>query len=311
MPHAGKRSMSAPEWAMLIGLSVLWGGSFFFTGIAFTELPPLTFVVLRVGIAALILNLVLPFAGLRLPGGCTVWAAFLGMGLLNNVEPFCLIVLGQTHIASGFAAILNATMPLFTVIVAHRLTTDEWMTGNRFSGALVGLAGVATMVGPAAFAGLDASLLAQVAILGAALSYACAGVFGRRFKRMGIPPLAVAAGQLTVGRTAGVARCAGDRPAVDIAGPRSIRLGSNPRHRHAVDRACLRPLFPAPGHLRGDQPVAGHLLVPVSAILLGGAGPGRTSGTTALSRDGPDQMRPRGHRRAPPAPRSRSRGRMR
>ena len=189
--------MSAPEWAMLIGLSVLWGGSFFFTGIALTELPPLTFVVLRVGIAALILNMVLPFAGLRLPGGCAVWAAFLGMGLLNNVVPFSLIVWGQTHIASGFAAILNATTPLFTVIVAHRLTTDERMTGNRFSGVLVGLAGVATMVGPAAFAGFDASLLAQVAILGAALSYACAGVFGRRFKRMGIPPLAVAAGQLT------------------------------------------------------------------------------------------------------------------
>lgn len=197
MPHSGKRSMSATEWAMLVGLSVLWGGSFFFTGIALTELPTLTFVLLRLGLAALILNMVLPFAGLRLPGGCAVWAAFLGMGLLNNVVPFCLIVWGQTHIASGFAAILNATTPLFTVVVAHRLTTDERMTGNRLAGVLAGLAGVAAMVGPAAFAGLDASLLAQLAILGAALSYACAGVFGRRFKRMGIPPLAVAAGQLT------------------------------------------------------------------------------------------------------------------
>lgn len=197
MPAAVNRTMSAPDWAMLIGLSVLWGGSFFFTGVALSGLPPLTLVVLRVGLAALILNLVLPFAGLRLPRRPRVWAAFLGMGFLNNAVPFCLIVWSQTHIASGLASILNATTPLFTVALAHFITVDERLTGNRLAGVLVGFAGVAAMVGPAALIGTGDDLLPQAAVLGAATSYACAGIFGRRFRRMDVPPLTTAAGQLT------------------------------------------------------------------------------------------------------------------
>ncbi|WP_082482518.1 DMT family transporter [Methylobacterium sp. Leaf123] len=182
---------------MLLGLSVLWGGSFFFAGVALSALPPLTLVVLRVGLAALILNAALPLAGLRLPRGRGVWVAFVWMGLLNNVVPFCLIVWGQTQIASGLAAILNATTPLFTVVVAHRLTSDERMTGNRLAGVLTGLLGVAVMIGAGVFADDGSHLLAQLAVLGAALSYALAGVFGRRFQRMNIPPLATATGQVT------------------------------------------------------------------------------------------------------------------
>jgi len=120
------------------------------------------------------------------------------MSILNNVIPFTLIVWGQSHIASGLASILNATTPLFTVIVAHYLTVDERLTGQKFAGVIVGFVGVAVMIGAAAFVSLDTSILAQLAILGAALSYGFSGVFGRRFKTMGIPPLATAAGQVTV-----------------------------------------------------------------------------------------------------------------
>ncbi len=197
MPPAMNRTMSTPEWAMLLSLSVLWGGSFFFTHVALSALPPLTLVVLRVGLAALILNAVMPVFGLAMPRGTEVWTAFLFMGLLNNVVPLSLIVWGQTHIASGLAAILNATTPLFAVLVAHVGTPDERMTGKRLAGVLVGLAGVVVMVGPVVLSGFGTNLLAQVAVLGAALSYACAGVFGRRFRRMGVPPLATAAGQVT------------------------------------------------------------------------------------------------------------------
>jgi drug/metabolite transporter (DMT)-like permease len=197
MSSAVNRPMSVVEWAMLLSLSVLWGGSFFFTGVALSALPPLTLVVLRVGIAALILNLILPFAGVRRPRGRAVWQAFLGMGLLNNVVPFCLIVWGQTHIASGLAAILNSTTPLFTVVAAHWLTSDERMTGNRLVGALIGLGGVAVMIGAGAMAEAGGDLPAQLAVLGAALSYALAGIFGRRFGRMGVAPLATATGQVT------------------------------------------------------------------------------------------------------------------
>jgi drug/metabolite transporter (DMT)-like permease len=119
------------------------------------------------------------------------------MGLLNNVAPFCLIVWGQAHIASALAAILNATTPLSTVVVAHFLTDDEKMTGKRLAGVLFGLAGVAVMIGPDALKGLGGDLAAQLAVLLAAVSYAFAGVYGRRFARMGVAPLGAATGQVT------------------------------------------------------------------------------------------------------------------
>ena len=119
------------------------------------------------------------------------------MGLLNNAIPFCLIVWGQTHIASGLAAILNATTPLWTVLVAHRFTSDQRMTSSRLAGVFIGLVGVAVMVGPAAIAGLGIDVVSQLAVLGASVSYAVAGVFGRRFRSMDLNPVVTAAGQVT------------------------------------------------------------------------------------------------------------------
>ncbi|GJD49298.1 putative amino-acid metabolite efflux pump [Methylobacterium crusticola] len=197
MPATVNRPMNPAEWGMLLGLSVLWGGAFVFVGVALREVPPLTLVVLRVALAALVLNLALPAFGLGVPRDRRSWAAFASMGLLNNVVPFCLIVWGQTHIAAGLAAILNATTPLWGVVVAHVLTEDERLTGNRLAGVLAGLAGVAVMIGPAALAGLGVDVVAQAAVLAAALSYAFAGVFGRRFRRMGLAPAVTATGQVT------------------------------------------------------------------------------------------------------------------
>jgi drug/metabolite transporter (DMT)-like permease len=196
------RPMGRREWAMLIALSVLWGGSFFFNALALKELPPFTIVFLRVGLAALILNAALPLLRLRLPSDPNIWAAFIGMGLLNNAVPFTLFVWGQTHIASGLASILNATTPLFTVVVAHVFTSDEKLTGDRLLGVLLGLTGVIVMIGPQALAGLaiadlGGDTLAELACLGAAFSYACAGVYGRRFTRLGVAPLSTATGQVT------------------------------------------------------------------------------------------------------------------
>jgi drug/metabolite transporter (DMT)-like permease len=193
---ATNRPMNALEWGLLLSLSVLWGGSFFFVGVAVRELPPLTIVVLRVLLAALALLAIGRFMGLRLPGERRVWAAFLGMGLLNNVIPFTLIVWGQTHIASGVASILNATTPLFTVVVAHFLTADEKMSIGRLAGVLVGLVGVAVMIGGTALQSLGVNVIAQLACVAAALAYAFAGVFGRRFQAMGVAPIATATGQV-------------------------------------------------------------------------------------------------------------------
>jgi drug/metabolite transporter (DMT)-like permease len=191
------RTMTPTEWSMLLTMSVLWGGSFFFVGIAVKELPPLTIVSLRVALAAAMLCPMLRMFGLRFPNERRAWAAFLGMGLLNNVIPFCMIVWAQTQIPSGLAAILNAATPLFTVLVAHAFTPDEKLTGTRLAGVLVGLAGVVVIIGPNAFQGIGDGVLAELAVLAAALSYAFAGVFGRRFARMGIAPIATATGQVT------------------------------------------------------------------------------------------------------------------
>jgi drug/metabolite transporter (DMT)-like permease len=191
------KAMTATEWGLLIALSGLWGGSFFFNGVVVKALPPFTIVALRVGVAAVALFALTRLLGLAMPKEGQIWANFFGMGLLNNLIPFCLIVWGQTHIASSLAAILNATTPLFAVLVAHVLTEDEKLTANRLAGVVIGFLGVAVMVGPAALGGLGTNLLAQAAVLGGALSYALAGIFGRRFRRMGIPPLVTATGQVT------------------------------------------------------------------------------------------------------------------
>lgn len=197
MTNSNPPRMGALEWALLIALSIIWGGSFLFVGIAVSALPTFTIVLLRVAIAALALHLVLRAWRIPLPGDAATWAAFFGMGLLNNVIPFSLIAWGMTHIASGLASILNATTPLFTVLLAHALTGDERLTRARLAGVLIGIAGVVVLIGPEALQGLGGDVLAQIAVLGAACSYGFAGIFGRRFKRMGIPPLATATGQVT------------------------------------------------------------------------------------------------------------------
>ncbi len=190
-----KSAMGPGEWALLIALSLLWGGSFFFAEVALQELPPLTVVFGRVGIGALVLLALVKASGLPWPRAPSLWGAFFAMGALNNVIPFSLIVWGQTEIASGLAAILNATTPLFTVVLAHVLTRDEKITLPKLAGLLAGFAGVAVMIGPQAARGLDAPVLAQLAVLGAAVSYACAGIYGRRFR--GTPALVTAAGQVS------------------------------------------------------------------------------------------------------------------
>jgi drug/metabolite transporter (DMT)-like permease len=189
--------MTPLEWAMLIALSILWGGSFFFTSVALTGLPPFTIVALRVGIAAIILNLLLPAMGLRMPLTLSAWTSFFGLGVLSNALPFCLIVWGQTQIASGLASILNATTPLFTVLIAHVATDDEKISSNRLAGVLIGFAGVAVLIGPEALAGAGANVLAQLSCIAAAICYGCAGVYGRRMRTMGIQPLAASTGMVT------------------------------------------------------------------------------------------------------------------
>lgn len=189
--------MGVREWLMLFALSILWGGSFFFVEIAVSELPPLVIVLCRVGLAASVLWAIILARGIALPHGREVWLTFLGMGMLNNAIPFFLIVWGQQSIASGLASILNATTPIFTVVIAHFFLADEQISTRKFVGILIAIAGVVILVLPSIGLGETSSLLGQLAILGATISYGFASVFGRRFKSLGISPMMSSAGQLT------------------------------------------------------------------------------------------------------------------
>lgn len=198
MSHSStpNRPMTLFEWGMLLILATVWGGSFFFNGIAVRELPVFTIVVSRVALAAIILLMILRLRGERMPRNRRAWTAFLGMGLLNNAIPFSLIVWGQQHIASGVASILNAATPLFTVIFAHFLTSDERMTGGKFVGVLIGFVGISVMIGSDALHNLGVNVAAQFMCLAGAISYAFAGIYGRRFRAMGISPMSTATGQV-------------------------------------------------------------------------------------------------------------------
>ena len=138
------------DWALLVLLSVLWGGSFFFNGVILREVPPLTLVLLRVALAAIILLPLLRAYGISFPKGVSGWAPFFAIGLFNNVLPFSLIVTGQTYVPSGLASILNATTPLFTVIVMA-IAGEETLHPRRVAGVIAGLIGGDPM-GPDALA---------------------------------------------------------------------------------------------------------------------------------------------------------------
>ncbi len=194
--HGG--TMSAFEWALLLLLSLIWGGSFFFNKILLGAFEPLTIVLGRTGIAAVALLAVIHLAGGRLPRDLSAWKIFAGMSLLNNLVPFALILWGQKHIASGLAAILNATTPLFAAVLASGLA-GERLGAHRFAGVVIGLAGVAVMMGPDVIAGgLGGNVLAQLAVLAAAFSYGLSSLYGRRLHALRIAPKTAAAGQLTV-----------------------------------------------------------------------------------------------------------------
>jgi drug/metabolite transporter (DMT)-like permease len=198
-PPMIREQMNRSDWTILLVLALIWGGAFLFIGIAVRHVPPLTYVWLRLTIAAAGLWTYVLFTRERIGLPRQVLGSILLLALLNNALPFALFGWGQTHIASGLASILNATTPIWGVVVAHLLTNDERMSPRKLAGVLLGFGGVATMIGPSLLSDIGTSGLAELACVGASLSYALAAVWARRFKRLGVSPLSVTTGQLTAG----------------------------------------------------------------------------------------------------------------
>ena len=188
------KTMGLTEWLLIGVLSVVWGGSFFFIEVAVAEVTPLTLVLCRVGLAAMVLLSYGALTGRRIPRDPSLWGAFMVLGALNNLLPFSLIAWSQQHIQSSLASILNATTPVFSVVLAHFLTGEERLTVNRAAGVLLSWLGVALLIGIESLGGLDLKIAGYTAVLGAALCYACAAIFGRRFKQ--VPPITVSTGML-------------------------------------------------------------------------------------------------------------------
>ncbi|HEU0309828.1 MAG TPA: EamA family transporter [Sphingomicrobium sp.] len=191
--------MNRSDWLTLIALAVIWGAAFLFISVAVHEVAPLTYVWLRLLLAAGAMWLFLWWRGEPSGLPSRVWGSILVLALFNNAIPFVLFGWGQTHIASGLASILNATTPIWGVVVAHLFTHDEKLSGRKLAGVLLGFAGVTVMIGPALLGSLGNNVLAQIACVTAALCYAFAGVWARRFRKMGLSPISVTTGQLTAG----------------------------------------------------------------------------------------------------------------
>jgi drug/metabolite transporter (DMT)-like permease len=259
--------MRLADWGQLILLGAIWGGSFFFARVAVAEMHPLVLVLFRVAIAAAALQIYLALRGPSFRLALPHIGLFFLLALTNNVIPFSLIFAGQTELGAGIAAILNATTPFWTLIVANAMTADEKLSWNKLAGIGLGIAGTAVMVGPGVLAGLGGPAWPKFALIGASLSYAFALMVARRLKS--VPPPVLATGQLTASTVIMV-------PVILLTtGPAGLFSASVPVWAAVLGLALLSTAF---AYILYFNLVASAgatnaslvtLIVPVSAILLG------------------------------------------
>lgn len=191
---AAQLTLGTAEWLLIMLHSILWGASFFFGAVAIREVPSLSITGFRAIPASIIVVGVCLSMGLAIPLKASYWGRMFVLGILNNIAPMLLILWAQHQVASGVAAVFNATTPLFVVVIAHFVSADERFTWNKGLGLLVGIAGVSVLVGTNVTSGATGSVLAKAALLGAAMCYAFAGIFARKTSREA--PFVIAAGQL-------------------------------------------------------------------------------------------------------------------
>jgi len=208
--HASTSMIDRQTWLLLILLSVLWGASFFFSGVALRELPPMTVALVRIVLGAALLFPLFKIRGGVLPSSLAGWMPFFVMGLLNNIIPFSLILAGQLRITSGLASVLNATTPLFSVLILASFG-DERLIARRIVGVVIGLIGVVVLHGPG-IVDSESQTTGMLLCLGGALSYGFSGLWGRR-KFNNVPPLTSSTCQLIISSVVmAIIAAAVDRP---------------------------------------------------------------------------------------------------
>ncbi len=187
-------SMTGGNWTLLGMLSLIWGSGFLFSKIAVEDIGPPTMVLIRVSLGSLLLYAIIRLRGIPLPRGWTLWRPLFVLGLLNTTLPFTLNAWGLTRIDSGLAGILTATVPIFTVMIAHFATRDEHVTGAKATGIAVGIVGVVVILGTDLGSLATGSGPGKLAILLSSLLYGISAVYARSLKD--IPPMILTLGQL-------------------------------------------------------------------------------------------------------------------
>jgi drug/metabolite transporter (DMT)-like permease len=185
------------ELVLLVALATLWGASYTFIKIGVESIPPLTLIAARTLIAGVLVMALIHARGMRLPRDTTMWKNFLIQACLNSVVPFTLIAWGEQTTGAASATILNSTSPIFVYLLTAIVTRHEAVTARKLFGVAAGLIGTSLIVGVQALGSIGHQLLAQLAIVGATICYACAAIFGKRFKDL--DPTLPAAGSLISG----------------------------------------------------------------------------------------------------------------
>jgi drug/metabolite transporter (DMT)-like permease len=182
------------ELPLLGLLAVLWGSSYLLIKIAVATIPPITLIAMRVSLAAVFLLAVMWFQGARFPRDWSTWRMLLVQAFFNSIASWTVLAWGQQHIDSGLAGVLNSTSPIFVLFITLLFTRHEAVTAWKLTGALLGVVGVALIVGLDALRGLGQQIAGQLAVLLGALLYAFAAIYGKRFSS--ISPAVTAAGTM-------------------------------------------------------------------------------------------------------------------
>jgi drug/metabolite transporter (DMT)-like permease len=182
---------------LLLVLGALWGSSYLFIKVGVGEVPPLTLVGGRLLLSTVLLWILLLASGQPVPRRRAQWGTYAVVGFLSGVLPYTLVAWGEQYISSSLAALLQSTMPMFTVVLAHFLGSGERLTGIKILGVITGFVGVGILLLPDLRQGVQTNVLGQLAVVGSSASYAASTVFARSRMR-GQPPLVSTTGQITM-----------------------------------------------------------------------------------------------------------------